>query len=118
MMKSRETNVEFKPLSPPMVKGGVLCFIAAAISSAGGVGGGALFLPVLAIIAGLELKTASSFSTFMVTGGSIVNVICSLIIKSPKFGDKCLIDFDIALLSEPCMLLGVSIGGQVQCCLP
>lgn len=127
-------------LSPPTVLSGVLCFIAASISSAGsahqqedsvfffwfvlkkllwsiveifsgGIGGGGLFIPILTIIAGLDLKTASSFSAFMVTGGSVANVICNfLFIKSPKFGGKCLIDYDIALLSEPSMLLGVSIG--------
>lgn len=89
---------------------GVLCFIAAAISCAGGIGGGGLFIPILTIVAGLDLKTASSFSAFMVTGGSIANVICYMFVKSSKTRGKSLIDYDIALLSQPCMLLGVSIG--------
>ncbi|KAK7832318.1 sulfite exporter taue/safe family protein 2 [Quercus suber] len=97
-------------LASPMVIAGVLCFIASSISSAGGIGGGGLFIPILTIVAGLDLKTASSFSAFMVTGGSIANVMCNLCTTRPKFGGKTLIDFDIALLSEPCMLLGVSIG--------
>lgn len=83
----------------------------AEIFLSGGIGGGGLFIPILTIVAGLDLKTASSFSAFMVTGGSVANVVCNfLFIKSPKFGRKCLIDYDIALLSEPSMLLGVSIG--------
>ncbi|GMY37052.1 sulfite exporter TauE/SafE family protein 2-like isoform X1 [Fagus crenata] len=97
-------------LASPIVLAGFLCFIASSISSAGGIGGGGLFIPILTIVAGLDLKTASSLSAFMVTGGSIANVICNLCTTSPKFGGKTLIDFDIALLSEPCMLLGVSIG--------
>ncbi|KAI4296517.1 hypothetical protein L6164_036467 [Bauhinia variegata] len=97
-------------ISGPMVLAGVLCFIASSISSAGGIGGGGLFIPILTIIAGLELKTASSLSAFMVTGGSIANVVCNLFSTSPRFGGKSLIDYDIALSSEPCMLLGVSIG--------
>ncbi|KAF2303620.1 hypothetical protein GH714_020192 [Hevea brasiliensis] len=95
-------------LAPPTLLAGILCFIAASISSAGGIGGGGLFIPILIIVAGLDLKTATSFSAFMVTGGSIANVMCNLC--SPKFGGKALIDYDIALLSEPCMLLGVSVG--------
>lgn len=91
----------------PMAIAGVLCFIASSISSAGGIGGGGLFIPILTIVAGLDLKTASSFSAFMVTGGSIANVLCQIV---PKFGSKNLIDYEIALLSEPFMLLGVSIG--------
>ncbi|XP_043688958.1 sulfite exporter TauE/SafE family protein 5-like isoform X2 [Telopea speciosissima] len=83
---------------------GFLCFVAATISSAGGIGGGGIFLPILNIVVGLDLKTASSFSAFMVTGGSVANVIYNL------FGRKTLIDYDIALLSEPSMLLGVSVG--------
>lgn len=84
---------------------GFLSFFAAAISSAGGIGGGGLFIPILTIVAGLDLKTASSYSAFMVTGGSIANVACHMLAR--RRGG---IDFDIALLSEPCMLLGVSCG--------
>ncbi|XP_050368279.1 sulfite exporter TauE/SafE family protein 5-like [Argentina anserina] len=98
-------------LFTPLVVAGVLCFIAASISSAGGIGGGGLFIPILTLVAGLDLRTASSLSAFMVSGGSIANVMFNLCIKgSTKFGGKSLIDYDIALLSEPCMLLGVSLG--------
>ncbi|OIV93159.1 hypothetical protein TanjilG_20821 [Lupinus angustifolius] len=97
-------------ISGPMVVAAVLCFIASSISSAGGIGGGGLFIPILTIVAGLDLKTASSLSAFMVTGGSLANVMCNMCVTSPKFGGKSLIDYDIALLSQPCMLLGVSIG--------
>jgi len=103
----QEAQIQF---SGPMVLAGVLCFIASSISSAGGIGGGGLFIPILTIVAGLDLKIASSLSAFMVTGGSIANIMCNLCATSPKFGGKLLVDYDIALLSEPCMLLGVSIG--------
>lgn len=89
---------------------GVLCFVAASISSAGGIGGGGLYIPILTIVAGLELKTATGFSAFMVTGGSIANVMYNMLGTCSKFGGRCFIDYGIALLSEPCMLLGVSIG--------
>ncbi|XVE87865.1 hypothetical protein DITRI_Ditri19aG0022600 [Diplodiscus trichospermus] len=105
-------------LSTSTVLTGAFCFIAASISSAGGIGGGGLFIPILTIVAGLDLKTASSFSAFMVTGGSVANVMCNLGAKGAKFGDKTLIDYDIALLSEPCMLLGVSIGVVCNLILP
>lgn len=93
-------------ISGPLVISGVLCFIASAISSAGGIGGGGLFIPILSIVAGLDLKTASSLSAFMVTGGSIANVMCNMCLG----GGKSLIDYDIALSSQPSMLLGVSLG--------
>ncbi|KAM7255109.1 hypothetical protein ACFE04_020350 [Oxalis oulophora] len=89
---------------PMLLLAGILCFLAASISSAGGIGGGGLFVPILILVAGLDLQTATSFSAFMVTGGSITNVMCNM------YSGKALIDYDIALLSEPCMLLGVSVG--------
>ncbi|KAE8728552.1 hypothetical protein F3Y22_tig00004205pilonHSYRG00013 [Hibiscus syriacus] len=105
-------------LSTSSVVAGVLSFVAASISSAGGVGGGGLFIPILTIVGSLDLKTATSFSAFMVTGGSIANVMYNLQAKSSKFGGKTLIDYDIALLSEPCMLLGVSVGVVCNLVLP
>ncbi|XP_073048150.1 sulfite exporter TauE/SafE family protein 5-like [Primulina eburnea] len=94
----------------PFVFAGILSFIAAVISSAGGIGGGGLFIPILTLVAGLDLKTASSFSAFMVTGGSTANVVGHVWSGLRKPGGKALINVDIALLSEPCMLLGVSCG--------
>ncbi|CAA0308113.1 unnamed protein product [Arabidopsis thaliana] len=97
-------------LTTSTIIAGLLSFLASSISSAGGIGGGGLYVPIMTIVAGLDLKTASSFSAFMVTGGSIANVGCNLFVRNPKSGGKTLIDFDLALLLEPCMLLGVSIG--------
>ncbi|KAG2249082.1 hypothetical protein Bca52824_088710 [Brassica carinata] len=100
----KESSAQELKLSSAIIVAGVLCFMSALISSAGGIGGGGLFIPIMTIVAGFDLKTASSFSAFMVTGGSIANVISNL------FGGKALLDYDLALLLEPCMLLGVSIG--------
>ncbi|KAK8601085.1 hypothetical protein V6N13_059165 [Hibiscus sabdariffa] len=105
-------------LSTSSVVAGVLSFVAASISSAGGVGGGGLFIPILTIVGCFDLKTATSFSAFMVTGGSVANVMYNLRAKSAKLGGKTLIDYDIALLSEPCMLLGVSVGVVCNLVLP
>jgi len=107
-IQSQETGLKLAPAS--MVIAGVFCFIAASISSAGGIGGGGLYIPILTIVASLDLKTASSFSAFMVTGGSVANVMCNMFTRSAKFGGQTLVDYDIAILSEPCMLLGVSVG--------
>ncbi|KAF9672199.1 hypothetical protein SADUNF_Sadunf11G0015800 [Salix dunnii] len=106
-MQSQETGLK---IAPSLVITGVLCFIAASISSAGGIGGGGLYIPILTIVASLDLKTASSFTAFMVTGGSVANVMCNMFTRSAKFGGQTVVDYDIAILSEPFMLLGVSVG--------
>lgn len=100
---------KLKPTAPIIVAG-ALSFAAAVISSAGGIGGGGLFIPILTIVAGFDLKRASSFTAFMVTGVTIANVGFNVLIKGKRNGGETLIDYEIALLSEPCMLLGVSIG--------
>ncbi|XP_073158336.1 sulfite exporter TauE/SafE family protein 2-like isoform X2 [Henckelia pumila] len=104
-----DTNM--KP-SFPFLVAGLLSFLASAISSAGGIGGGGLYIPILTIVACLDLKTASGFSAFMVTGGSVANVVCYMFpgIHKQGAGKKTLIDYDVALLSQPCVLLGVSCG--------
>ncbi|CAO2177964.1 unnamed protein product [Urochloa humidicola] len=96
---------------PNTVAAWVLSFLAASVSSAGGVGGGSLFLPILNLVAGLSLKRATAFSSFMVTGGAASNVLYNLACAGGNgAGGQRLIDYDIALLFQPCLLLGVSIG--------
>ncbi|KAJ6333696.1 hypothetical protein OIU77_009549 [Salix suchowensis] len=58
-MQSQETGLK---IAPSMVIAGVLCFVAASISSAGGIGGGGF------------------------TGGSVANVMCNMFTRSAKFG--------------------------------
>ncbi|KAF7149761.1 hypothetical protein RHSIM_Rhsim02G0114800 [Rhododendron simsii] len=113
--KSKHVQVR---LTPPVVISGVLCFLAASISNAGGIGGGGLFITIMTLVARLDLKTASSFSAFMVTGGSAANVMYHMISASPKNGGKSLIDYDICFLSEPVMVLGVSIGVMCNVMFP
>ncbi|OEL24538.1 hypothetical protein BAE44_0014443 [Dichanthelium oligosanthes] len=89
----------------------ILSFLAAAISSAGGVGGGSLYVPILSIVSRLSLKTATAFSTFMVTGGTLSNVFYTLFLRGGERGGRQpLIDYGIAVVSQPCLLLGVSAG--------
>lgn len=61
-----DSNNNNLKIGAPTVLAGIFCFIAASISSAGGIGGGGLYVPILIIVAGVDLKTASSFSAFMV----------------------------------------------------
>uniref|UniRef100_I1NSA2 Sulfite exporter TauE/SafE family protein n=1 Tax=Oryza glaberrima TaxID=4538 RepID=I1NSA2_ORYGL len=97
-------------LSLNTVAAWLLSFLAASVSSAGGVGGGSLFLPILNLVAGLSLKRATAYSSFMVTGGAASNVLYNLLCTGCGRRAAAVIDYDIALLFQPCLLLGVSIG--------
>ncbi|KZV37708.1 hypothetical protein F511_32609 [Dorcoceras hygrometricum] len=103
-VKLLDTNMK---ASAPFLLAGLLSFLASAISSAGGIGGGGLYMPILTIVACLDLKTASAFSAFMVTGGSVANVVSYMFHNKKR---KKLINYEVALLSQPCVLLGVSCG--------
>ncbi|KAG1347288.1 sulfite exporter TauE/SafE family protein 5 [Cocos nucifera] len=104
-LQKEESRAEYR-----IIIAWILSFIAASVSSAGGVGGGSLYLPILNLVAGLDLKSSTSYSAFMVTSGSLSNVLYNILFTSPGPGGKSLINYEICLLSEPCMLLGVSIG--------
>lgn len=90
----------------------VLSFLAAAISSAAGVGGGSLYFAILSTgAAGLSVKTATVFSRFMVTAVSLSNVLYTVFfLREPAgAGGEPLIDYDVVVVSQPCLLLGVSV---------
>ncbi|KAH9323312.1 hypothetical protein KI387_017951 [Taxus chinensis] len=88
----------------------VLIVAAASVSSAGGIGGGGLFVPILNLVLQFDSRTSAAISAFMVLGGSVANVICYVPRRHPEFDGEPLIDYDIALLLQPNMLLGISLG--------
>lgn len=88
----------------------VLTVAAASLSSVGGIGGGGLFVPILTLVLDFESRTAAALSAFMILGGSFANVLFCVPQKHPTIAHKPLIDYDFALLLQPNILLGVSLG--------
>ncbi|PUZ70395.1 hypothetical protein GQ55_2G226800 [Panicum hallii var. hallii] len=75
----------------------------------GGVGGGGIFVPMLALIIGFDPKSYAAMSKCMIMGASVSTVYYNLKLKHPTL-DMPLIDYDLALLMQPMLMLGVSIG--------
>ncbi|CAL5088731.1 unnamed protein product [Urochloa decumbens] len=100
---------------PPMeigwriVLGSLIGFFGAACGSVGGVGGGGIFVPMLALIIGFDPKSSTAISKCMIMGGSVSTVYYNLKLKHPTL-DMPVIDYDLALLMQPMLMLGVSIG--------
>ncbi|CAN6162245.1 unnamed protein product [Urochloa humidicola] len=92
-----------------IVVGSLIGFFGAACGSVGGVGGGGIFVPMLALIIGFDPKSSTAISKCMIMGGSISTVYYNLKLKHPTL-DMPLIDYDLALLMQPMLMLGVSIG--------
>lgn len=88
----------------------VLGTLGASICSAGGVGGGGLFIPLFNLLIGFDAKSSAALSNFMIFGGSIANVWWNIQRDHPFLPGHPLIDFDVVLLLQPNMLLGISIG--------
>ncbi|BBN17597.1 uncharacterized protein MPTK1_7g15610 [Marchantia polymorpha subsp. ruderalis] len=84
--------------------------IGAGLSSAGGLGGGGLFVPLFNLMLQFDPKTSAALSNFMILGGSIVNLFINLQQHHPVHKHKPVIDFDVLLLMQPNMLLGISVG--------
>ncbi|XP_031106412.1 sulfite exporter TauE/SafE family protein 3-like [Ipomoea triloba] len=92
-----------------IVLGSVIGFFGAAFGSVGGVGGGGIFVPMLTLIIGFDAKSSTAISKCMITGAAGATVYYNLKLRHPTL-DLPIIDYDLALLLQPMLLLGISIG--------
>lgn len=121
-----EENQETKPPSPKtrsgykhvwphmefgwrIVVGSIIAFLGAACGSVGGVGGGGIFVPMLALIIGFDAKSSTALSKCMITGAAGATVFYNLRQRHPTL-DQPVIDYDLALLFQPMLVLGISFG--------
>ncbi|KAI3463332.1 hypothetical protein Pfo_019995 [Paulownia fortunei] len=92
-----------------IVVGTVIGFSGAALGSVGGVGGGGLFVPMLTLVIGFDPKSSAAISKCMITGAAAATIYYNLRLRHPTL-DLPIIDYDLALLFQPMLLLGISIG--------
>ncbi|XWS29307.1 hypothetical protein CRYUN_Cryun24cG0017700 [Craigia yunnanensis] len=105
----------YEPVWPEMefgwkiVVGTVVGFLGAALGSVGGVGGGGIFVPMLTLIIGFDPKSSTAISKCMIMGAAGSTVYYNLRLRHPTL-EMPLIDYDLALLFQPMLMLGISIG--------
>ncbi|XP_052209783.1 sulfite exporter TauE/SafE family protein 3 [Diospyros lotus] len=92
-----------------IVVGTIIGFFGAAFGSVGGVGGGGIFVPMLKLIIGFDAKSATAMSKCMIMGAAASTVYYNLKLRHPTL-DLPIIDYDLALLVQPMLMLGISIG--------
>ncbi|KAI3414447.1 uncharacterized protein J3R85_016277 [Psidium guajava] len=92
-----------------IVIGTVIGIFGAAFGSVGGVGGGGIFVPMLSLVIGFDPKSATAISKCMIMGAAISTVGYNLKLRHPTL-DIPLIDYDLVLLIQPVLMLGISIG--------
>ncbi|XP_059460669.1 sulfite exporter TauE/SafE family protein 3-like [Corylus avellana] len=92
-----------------IVVGTIIGFCGAAFGSVGGVGGGGIFVPMLSLIIGFDPKSATAISKCMIMGAAVSTVYYNLKLRHPTL-EMPIIDYDLVLLIQPMLMLGISIG--------
>ncbi|AET04372.2 sulfite exporter TauE/SafE family protein [Medicago truncatula] len=91
-----------------IIVGTILAFLGSSFGTVGGVGGGGI-VPMLTLIIGFDAKSATAISKCMITGGAGATVLYNLRQRHPTL-DLPVIDYDLALLFQPMLMLGISLG--------
>jgi uncharacterized membrane protein YfcA len=92
-------------------------FMGSACGTVGGVGGGGIFVPTLTLIIGFDTKSAAAISKCMIMGASASSVWYNLRVPHPC-RDVPIIDYDLALLFQPMLMLGITIGVALSVVFP
>ncbi|XP_061362599.1 sulfite exporter TauE/SafE family protein 3-like [Gastrolobium bilobum] len=92
-----------------IVVGTIIGFLGSACGTVGGIGGGGIFVPMLTLVIGFDARSATAISKCIITGGAGATVFYNLKQRHPTL-DLPVIDYDIALLFQPMLMLGISIG--------
>ncbi|WVZ24788.1 hypothetical protein V8G54_003332 [Vigna mungo] len=100
-----------------IIVGSIVGFLGSAFGNIGGIGGGGIFVPMLTLIIGFDTKSAIAISKFMITGGATATVFYNLRQRHPTL-DLPVIDYDLALLFQPMLMLGISIGVDFNVIFP
>ncbi|GAU30595.1 hypothetical protein TSUD_392860 [Trifolium subterraneum] len=107
---------ELKP-SWKLVLATVIGFFGSAFGTVGGVGGGGIFVPMLNLILGFDTKSAAALSKCMIMAASAASVWYNLRIAHPT-KEVPILDYDLALLFQPMLMLGISVGVTLSVVFP
>lgn len=108
-----EPTPPHKPLWPHWSQGDVWLFALSAvtlfIAAGGGIGGGAVFVPLFIMVGGFTAAQAVALSNITILGGAVANFLVNST-KRHAFRDTPLIDWDLILVFEPTTMLGALLG--------
>lgn len=92
----------------------IALFFACALSSAGGIGGGGLNVPIFLIICNFNFTVSSSLSLFVVLGNSLAQFLLNYKQPHPKDPTQPMIFWTFVCLFLPAQLGGGNIGAAVK----
>ncbi|XP_062117466.1 sulfite exporter TauE/SafE family protein 4 [Humulus lupulus] len=100
-----------------LVMATLIGFLGSACGTVGGVGGGGIFVPMLTLIVGFDTKSAAAISKCMIMGASVSSVWYNLRVPHPT-KQVPIIDYDLALLFQPMLMLGITVGVSLSVVFP
>lgn len=95
----------------------IIGFLGSACGTVGGVGGGGIFVPMLTLVVGFDTKSAAAISKCMIMGASASSVWYNLRVPHPC-REVPIIDYELALLFQPMLMLGITIGVALSVVFP
>ncbi|CAO2839427.1 unnamed protein product [Amaranthus hypochondriacus] len=95
----------------------IIGFLGSAFGTVGGVGGGGIFVPMLTLIVGFDTKSAAALSKCMIMAASASSFWYNLRVQHPC-RDVPILDYDLALLFQPMLMLGITLGVALSVVFP
>ncbi|KAI3950309.1 hypothetical protein MKW92_011314 [Papaver armeniacum] len=100
-----------------IIVGSIIGFFGGALGSIGGGGGGGIFVPMLIFIIGFDHESSAPISKCMVAGAAVATVYYNLKRRHPTL-EMPVMDYNLALLIQPMLMLGISIGVSLRLVFP
>jgi len=105
------------PITAREVIGTIIILVMNALLTAGGVGGGAAYVPYIMLLFEVVLTKSIAYAYVCVFGGGIGNMINAIFLKSPRT-KRYLCNYDMNLVILPALMVGVMIGLILQRIFP
>ena len=96
----------------------VFCFIGGGLAASAGIGGGGVYVPALLLIGGYSAQVAVPISTVIIFGCAIANWSMLAPQKHPNASNRPLINYSAALILQPIILCGSSLGVLLNTIIP
>lgn len=96
----------------------ILCYFAATLGSASGIGGGGLILPIILVVGGIPFDTAVILCITVVLGNTLSQVVVNLRKTHPLDETRPLIDFNLVSVLLPAQIGGANLGVLFAASLP
>ncbi|KAL4533233.1 hypothetical protein Ndes2526A_g08674 [Nannochloris sp. 'desiccata'] len=87
-----------------------IAFVVSGLANSVGIGGGLFWVPLFNALLGFSVGAAASMSQALVACGTLGGTMYSILLRHPSVYSTALIEYSLAAILTPALVLGVSIG--------